>query len=119
AAKAVAHLEAWFAEYALANTSGLVSPQGSVNAIRAGSGDRAAFVPQTAELDIDLRVAPDSSPDAVQAQLDGALARLRETDPEFDYSVSRTAALPGTRTDPESWIVRAMVRAWEEFEGKP
>jgi succinyl-diaminopimelate desuccinylase len=119
AARVVQHLEAWFAEFTATNTAGYVAPQGSINAIRAGSADRAAFIPSTAEIDLDLRVAPDSNADAVQGQLEAALSRLKEIDPELDYSVERTAALPGTRTDAESWIVRAFVRAWEEFEGKP
>lgn len=118
AARVIQGLEAWLPEYTTANTSGLVAPQGSINAIRAGSGGRAAFIPSTAELDIDLRVAPDSNPGRVQADLENALARLREQDPELDYEVARTAELPGTRTDPESWIVRALVRAWEELEGR-
>ena len=119
AGRVIAHLESWFAEFTTANTSGLVAPQGSINAIRAGSPDQVAFVPSSAEIDLDLRVAPDSNPDDVQAQLESALDRLRETEPDLELEVTRTAALPGTRTDPESWIVRAIVRAWEELEGKP
>ncbi|MEX2547963.1 MAG: M20/M25/M40 family metallo-hydrolase [Chloroflexota bacterium] len=119
AARVIDHIEKWLPEFTVTNSSGLVAPQGSINAIRAGSPDRVAFVPSTAELDIDLRVAPDSSPDDVQAQLEKALDRLRETDQELDYELVRTVALPGTRTDPESWIVRALLRAWEELEAKP
>jgi acetylornithine deacetylase/succinyl-diaminopimelate desuccinylase-like protein len=119
AARVVQHLEGWFAEFTAANSAGFVAPQGSINAIRAGSSDRASFVPATAELDLDLRVAPDSNPDDVQAQLEKALERLRDTEPDLDYELTRTVALPGTRTDPESWIVRSLVRAWEELEGTP
>ncbi len=116
AARVVDSLEMWLSEFAASNTAGLVAPQGSINAIRAGSPDRTAFVPATAEIDIDMRVAPDSNPDEVQSQLEKALERVRETEPELDYSVARLVALPGTRTDPESWIVKSLVRAWEERE---
>jgi acetylornithine deacetylase/succinyl-diaminopimelate desuccinylase-like protein len=119
AAKVVDHLEAWFPEFTAAHTSGLVAPQGSINAIRAGSADRAAFIPATAELDLDLRVAPDSSPEAVQRELEGALDALRQKEPDLEVELERTAALPGTRTDPESWIVVSLIRAWEDLEDKP
>lgn len=118
AARVVEHIEKWLPEFAASNTAGLVAPQGSINAVRSGSEDRLAFIPSTADVDIDLRVAPDSSPDEVQSELEKTLGRLREKDPDLDYEVTRLAAQPGTRTDPESWIVRALVRAWEELEGK-
>jgi acetylornithine deacetylase/succinyl-diaminopimelate desuccinylase-like protein len=119
AAKIVTAIESWLPEFTIANSAGLVMPQGSINAIRAGSADRASFIPSSAEIDIDIRIAPDSSPDDVETQLTGALQGLRTSDPELDFDVVRTVALPGTRTDPDSWIVRTLVDAWEAQEGKP
>lgn len=119
AAKVVSRLEEWFATYTDANRAGAVAPQGSINAIRAGSPDRAAFVPATCEIDLDLRVAPDSSPDDVERQLATQLDAVRTEIPDLELTLLRTAALPGTRTDPDSWIVRSLVRTWEELEGKP
>jgi succinyl-diaminopimelate desuccinylase len=119
AARVIEHIEKWLPEFTASNSAGLVTPQGSINAVRAGSEDRLAFIPSTAEVDIDMRVAPDSSPDDTQAQLEKALDRLSEMDGDLEYEVTRLAALPGTRTDAESWIVRALIRAWEELERKP
>jgi acetylornithine deacetylase/succinyl-diaminopimelate desuccinylase-like protein len=118
AARVIEHLEKWLPEFAASNTAGLVAPQGSINAIRAGSEDRLAFTPASAEVDIDLRVAPDSSPDEAESQLRNALEGLRETEPDLEYEITRLAEQPGTRTDPNSWIVRALVAAWEDLEGK-
>ena len=118
AAKVVSALEAWFAEYTDANRQGAVAPQGSINAIRGGSADRAAFIPATCQIDLDLRVAPDSSADDVQRQLEAALDSIRAENADLELTVERTAALPGTRTDPDSWIVRSLIRTWEELEGK-
>jgi acetylornithine deacetylase/succinyl-diaminopimelate desuccinylase-like protein len=118
AARVIDGLEQWLPEFAAHNTSGLVAPQGSINSIRAGSPDRAAFIPQTAEFDIDMRIAPDSNADEVEGQLQKAIERQREADPELDYAVTRIVAVPGTRTDPESWIVHALIRAWEGRENK-
>jgi acetylornithine deacetylase/succinyl-diaminopimelate desuccinylase-like protein len=118
AAHVIEGFEKWLPEFTAANSAGLVTPQGSVNAIRAGSPDRASFIPSSAELDIDIRIAPDSSADAVEAQLLAALEKMREADPELDFELTRIVALPGTRTDPKNWIVRTLVDAWEELEGK-
>jgi len=111
-------LETWLAEYAAAHTAGLVAPQGSINAIRAGNPDRLAFVPATAELDLDLRLGPDTSADAAEAELRVAVDALVASLGEFEVTVERVAAVPGTRTDPESWVVRALVAAWEAREGR-
>jgi acetylornithine deacetylase/succinyl-diaminopimelate desuccinylase-like protein len=119
AAKVVSALETWFAEYTAANKAGAVAPQGSINAIRGGSEDRVSFIPATCQIDLDLRVAPDASPDDVQRELERALERIRADNPDLELTVERTAALPGTRTEPESWIVRSLIRTWEELEGKP
>jgi len=37
----------------------------------------------------------------------------------MDLEWDMTASLPGASTDPENWIVRSAVRAWEHVEGKP
>jgi acetylornithine deacetylase/succinyl-diaminopimelate desuccinylase-like protein len=114
----VGELEAWFAEYTAANTSGLVAPQGSINAIRAGSPDRLAFVPATAQVDLDLRLGPRTSADDAESQLRGALERIGAAHPDIEVDLQRVLALPGTATDPDSWIVRSLVAAWEEREGR-
>src|SRR6185369_4114081 len=111
-------LEAWFADYAAANTSGLVAPQGSINAISAGSADRLAFVPATAQIDLDLRLGPRTSADEAEAQLRDELDRIRVAHPDVDLDLERVLDLPGTATDPESWIVRSLVAAWEDREGR-
>jgi succinyl-diaminopimelate desuccinylase len=117
AAVVVGELEAWFAEYAAANTSGLVAPQGSINAIQAGSADRLAFVPATAQIDVDLRLGPRTTAVEAEAQLRGALDRITTAHPDIELELDRVLALPGTATEPESWIVRSLVAAWEEREG--
>lgn len=118
AATVVAELEAWFAEYTAANSAGLVAPQGSINAIHAGSADRLAFVPATATIDLDLRLAPATSADDAERQLGAALERIGAAHPGLELELQRTLAQPGTATDPGSWIVRSLVAAWEAREGR-
>jgi acetylornithine deacetylase/succinyl-diaminopimelate desuccinylase-like protein len=119
AAHVIDALEAWFAEYSSRHTAGYVSPQGSIGAIRAGGPDLSAFVPSTCELYLDIRVGPRSSPSAVRAELDKLVERLRTELPEFELETEMTVAIDGTSTSPDSWIVRSLIRAWEEREGRP
>lgn len=118
AAEVIRGLEAWFADYTAANTGGFVAPQGSVNAVCAGSPDRLAFSPATTEIDLDLRIGPDTTAEAAEAALRAALDDIARSVPDFEIGLERVAALPGTRTDPESWVVRSLVRAWEAREGR-
>ncbi len=119
AARVVAHIETWFAGYADRHADGLVAPQGSLNAIRAGSPDRVAFVPSSCEIDLDVRISPRTTPEEVEAELRAALRELEEASPGLDLELERRIALPGTMTDPDNWIVRSLIRAWEDREGRP
>jgi succinyl-diaminopimelate desuccinylase len=111
AAKAVEAIEAWLPEYTAANTSGLVAPQGAVNAIRAGDPGVGSFTPARAELLLDLRISPRGSVEEAQAGLEKLLA-------EHESTVELVASVPPAHTPPESPLVRALVRAWEAEEGK-
>jgi acetylornithine deacetylase/succinyl-diaminopimelate desuccinylase-like protein len=112
-------LEAFFRDYSQRHTDGLVSPQGSIGALRAGAGDLSAFVPETCELFVDLRVGPRSSPQEVRTELEAALAALRREHPDLDVTSEMTVAVDGTATPPDHWIVASLIRAWEAREGKP
>src|SRR4051794_3380947 len=113
AGKLMAALEEWFPEYARENGDEAVLPQASINAIRAGSVDRLAFVPATCELDIDVRVPPSLSPTEVAGELRLALDRMQQDDPDLETDMDRLSALPGSRTDPDHWVVQTLIRAWE------
>jgi acetylornithine deacetylase/succinyl-diaminopimelate desuccinylase-like protein len=117
-ARLVLELETWFADYAARHADDVVSPQASVNAIDAGSQHRASFVPVTCRLDVDVRIGPSTSPGEVDAELEGLLERAREREDGFEVALSRRFCLPGTSTPPDAWIVRALVRAWEQREGR-
>jgi succinyl-diaminopimelate desuccinylase len=113
AGKLMAALEAWFPEYARENGDEAVLPQASINAIHAGSVDRLGFVPSTCELDVDVRVPPSLSPTEVAGELRLALDRIARDDPDLETEMERLSALPGSRTDPDHWVVQTLVRAWE------
>lgn len=118
ASRVVGALESWFASYSAAHTDGLVAPQGAVNAIQAGSPERASFGPATCEIDFDVRINPRSSPDDVDAEVRAAVAAIAAGETDFSLELERIVALAGAVTSPDSWIVRSLVRAWEAREGK-
>ncbi len=111
AAKVVEAIEAWLPEYTAAGTSGLVAPQGAVNAIRSGDPGVGSFTPARAELLLDLRIGPSGSVEQAQAQLEELLA-------EHEATVELVASVPPAHTPPDSPLVAALVRAWEAEEGK-
>ncbi len=118
AARLITRFEEWLPEFTAATGNELVAPQGSINSISAGSPDRASFIPETCELVLDLRLAPDTSADDAQRGLESFLERAKEADPELRWTLERLADIPGTRTPVDAWIVRLLIRAWEAQEGK-
>jgi acetylornithine deacetylase/succinyl-diaminopimelate desuccinylase-like protein len=118
AAQVISALEAWCAEYTRENTSGLVAPQGSINAIRSGWTHKPAFVPAASEIFIDLRISPRVRPVEAKRQFDGAIARIAGADPELSLASEMILSIPGSHTDPQNWIVQSTMRAWEFVEQK-
>jgi acetylornithine deacetylase/succinyl-diaminopimelate desuccinylase-like protein len=119
AAAVVTALEEWFEKYTASNADGQVAPQGAVTAIKGGSGAKPAFSPVGCELWVDLRVSPWTSIAEVTDQLEAVVCGLRERLPEFVIEVDLAAARPGSATPPDALVVRRLVWAWEETEGRP
>jgi acetylornithine deacetylase/succinyl-diaminopimelate desuccinylase-like protein len=116
AAKVITMLEEWFPKYSQRNTSGLVSPQGSVNVIEAGWSHKPAFIPAVCNLYVDLRISPRTDPIDAKRQFEAAISEIRQTYPDLDLECEMVLAIPGTSTDPGSWIIQSCMRAWEYVE---
>jgi len=112
------HLEEWFVEYADRHTSGTVAPQGIVSSIQGGWPRMAAVTPASCTLMVDLRIGPDTTPMQAKREFMGALDALREKNPGIDVSADMVLSIPGTRTDPKSWICRSATASWAAFEGR-
>lgn len=119
AARVTLELEEWFPRYAEENTSGFVAPQGAIGAVRAGWAEKPTFIPAWCDLLLDVRVSPRVDPMDVKRQLEAQLDRIKERHPEIETALEMTIAIPGTRTDPNSWIVQAAIRAFEDVAGRP
>ncbi|MFD3588090.1 M20 family metallopeptidase [Streptomyces sp. NPDC058683] len=107
------HLEEWFVEYADRHTAGTVAPQGIVSSIRGGWPRMAAVTPAACTLMVDLRIGPDTTPMQAKREFLAALDKV-----PADVTADLVLAIPGTRTDPESWICRSATAGWEAFEGR-
>jgi acetylornithine deacetylase/succinyl-diaminopimelate desuccinylase-like protein len=112
-------LEKFFGAYTDATTSGLVAPQGNVTAIHAGWPDKPAYVPARCDLYVDLRLSPHLPADESLGRLHEFLAELAASQPDLELTSTVLVQIPGTRTDPDSWIVQSALAAWEHTEGAP
>ena len=117
--KVIEGLESWFPEYTVANTSGLVAPQGSIGAIEGGWPHKPAFVPAACNLYVDLRLSPRTEPSAARRQLLTALERIESQNPGLEVDCEMILAVPGGSTPADNWIVQSSTRAWEAVEGAP
>lgn len=118
AARLIGELEEWFEEYAREETSGYVAPQAMIGAIAGGWPEKPAFSPAWTDLFLDVRVSPRSNPNAVRRKLEAAVDRIAARH-GLRVEVEALAAIPGTATDPEAWIVGSCERAFEALEGRP
>jgi acetylornithine deacetylase/succinyl-diaminopimelate desuccinylase-like protein len=118
AAKVIGLLEQWFAEYTKNNTSGLVAPQGSINAIQAGWTHKPAFVSAACHFFVDLRISPRVSPVVAKRQFGEAIEQIVRADPDLSIEWEMILSIPGSSTDPHNWIVQSAMRAWEFVENK-
>jgi len=119
AATIVGRLQGWFPEYTARNTSGLVAPLGTVTAIAGGWPEKPAFLPDTCAVYVDLRISPRTTPAEAARQLTGALDAIRVTEPGIALECEMIAAVPGTSTAADNWIVRSSIAAWEATYGRP
>ncbi|WP_030263479.1 M20 family metallopeptidase [Streptomyces violens] len=118
AGEVACHLEEWFAEYAEHHTHGTVAPQGIVSSIRGGWPRMAAVTPAACTLRVDLRIAPETTPMQAKREFTAALDALGEKLPGPAATAEMILAIPGTRTDPDSWVHRSATAAWEALEGR-
>ncbi|MER6954289.1 deacylase [Streptomyces sp. NPDC000618] len=112
------YLEEWFVEYAERHTSGTVAPQGIVSSVHGGWPRTAAVTPASCTLMVDLRIGPDTTPMRAKREFLAAIDTIRGKLPGLDVSAEMAVAIPGTRTDPESWICRSATAGWAAFEGR-
>lgn len=118
AGRLVNHLEQWFPKYSEQHARGAVAPQGVVGAIEGGWPFRPAFTPASCDVYVDLRVHPDDDPVVARRALENEIATFCEANPDVETTLEMLLAIPGSRTNPDNWIIRSCIKAWEEMEGR-
>ncbi|MEV4577616.1 hypothetical protein AB0K16_30670 [Nonomuraea jabiensis] len=118
AAEVVTRLERWLADYPERHRTATAAPQGIVGSIAGGWERMLAVTPAACRIRLDLRIAPGTAPLEAKREL---AAYVRQVSAELgtELAVEMVLAIPGTRTPPESWVVRSAVRAWESAHGRP
>ena len=116
ASRLILALEKWFPVYTERNSSGLVAPQGHVASIRGGWERTASLSPAVCEFTVDLRLSPRVTPVSARRQFAEAITHALEELGDVECTWEMNLAIPGTSTDPDNWIVRSCIWAWEAAE---
>ncbi|GII96901.1 M20 family metallopeptidase [Sinosporangium siamense] len=119
AGEVAVRLEKWFAEYADRHTEDTVAPQGIVAAVEGGWPHMAAVTPAVCKLLVDLRLSPRTTPMVAKREFAAALAKISAELPGSNVTFEMVLAIPGTASDPRSWVARSAMAAWEAMEGRP
>ncbi|MDF5755091.1 M20/M25/M40 family metallo-hydrolase [Spongiactinospora sp. TRM90649] len=116
AGEVAGRLEAWLEKYADRHEHATMRPQGVVSSVRGGLEHLAASTPAQVRLRLDLRLTTRQSPAGVTREVREFVNGLGD---ELDAAlrVEQVAAVPATRTDPRSLVVRSAVQAWEAVAG--
>jgi putative selenium metabolism hydrolase len=85
--------------------------------IKASPGALTPIVPDRCELTIDRRFFPEESEEELLGGFRVILEELQEHDPDFRFEIETLKWFPSMFTDPESPIVRAMLKAREKVMG--
>ncbi|MEU7768190.1 deacylase [Nocardia sp. NPDC049190] len=112
-------LEEWFPQYSLAHRDGLVLPQGMVANIRGGWERTASFTPENVRMMVDLRLSPRTTPAVAKRELVAAVRQIAADLGGIRVDVEQVLAIPGEGSDPQMWLCRKAIEAWEAVEATP
>jgi acetylornithine deacetylase/succinyl-diaminopimelate desuccinylase-like protein len=114
----IERLERWFERYAARHTEATVAPQGIVAAIEGGWMRMAAVTPAACRFRVDLRLSPRTTPAQARREFGAAVTGIaEEIGAEIGWEM--ILSIPGTATDPDSWVCRSAIDAWQAIEGRP
>jgi acetylornithine deacetylase/succinyl-diaminopimelate desuccinylase-like protein len=119
AGRVAERLDEWFVTYAARHTDGLVAPQGVVACIEGGWPRMAAVTPAACRIRADVRLSPRTPPMVAKREFAAAIADIRSALPDVEISWRPLLAIPGASTDPDSWVCRSAIAAWEVVAGRP
>ena len=117
AAAVVPTIEDWIADYTGRHTSGQIAPQGTVGGIEAGWPFKPEFIPGICVLYVNIHTNAVTLPREIGREFEALIEDIRRGG--IDISAETMLATPGSRTEPDNWIVRSASAAIEAVEGRP
>ncbi|RKS73141.1 acetylornithine deacetylase/succinyl-diaminopimelate desuccinylase-like protein [Actinomadura pelletieri DSM 43383] len=118
AAEVAVRLERWLAGFPARHRTATAAPQGVIGAVAGGWERMPAVTPAACRLRLDVRLAPGQRPLDVRRELSAFLDDVAAAT-GADLDCELVAHIPGSTTDPGSWVIRETVRAWEAASGRP
>ena len=119
AASVVPTIEDWIADYTGRHTRGQIAPQGTVGGIEAGWPFKPEFIPGICVLYVNIHTNSVTPPIEVRREFEALIDDIRERREGIEIGVEMLLSTPGSRTEPDNWIVRSAAAAIEAVEGKP
>ena len=119
AAAVVPTIEDWIADYTQRHTRGQIAPQGTVGGIEAGWPFKPEFIPGVCVLYVNIHTNAVTHPLELRREFEALIDDIRDTREGIDIHAEMLLSAPGSRTEPDNWIVRAASAAIEAVEGKP
>ncbi|MBI4199013.1 MAG: M20/M25/M40 family metallo-hydrolase [Chloroflexi bacterium] len=116
--KVIEEIEAWAKEYSRQTTEEMQSPQASIGAIEAGWPYKPSAIPGVCQIYVDVRILPEVAPNSIRREFGEVLGRARAKHPDLDVDFDMYFSRPGTRTDPQNWIVRSCMGGYEWVTGR-
>ena len=117
AARIVPKIEDWIADYTKRYTRGQIAPQGTVGGIEAGWPFKPEFIPGLCVLYVNIHTNSVTPPIQIRREFEALIDGIRREG--IDISVEMLLSAPGSRTEPDNWIVRSAASAVEAVEGRP
>ena len=119
AAAVVPMIEDWIADYTKRHTRGQIAPQGTVGGIEAGWPFKPEFIPGVCVLYVNIHTNSATRPIQVRREFEALIDDIRSKREGIDIRVDMLLSTPGSRTEPDDWIVRSASAAIEAVEGRP
>ncbi len=97
-------------------------PKSTISPTRIDGGIQVNIIPEQCKLMVDIRCCPNLQLDYVLQRMDELLQRLYDEGPKFEWDIKIADRTPGTNgiyTDPDSPLIKCLLSAQEDVQGKP
>ena len=119
AAAVIPMIEDWIAAHTKRHTLGQIAPQGTVGAIESGWPFKPEFIPGICVLYVNVHTNSVQSPHDLRRDFAVLIEDIRRAQGGIEIDFDMLLSWPGSRTEPDDWIIRSVAGALEAVEGRP